>query len=93
MAEDPEALAQMARLLGDESLRLAAAEDVRTEAERRLPMLVDGLLAEAAASDDVVDRESALAFLADRLAFLGPLLSEDQRERVWEALVAKVEAW
>jgi len=93
MAEDPEALAQIARLLGDRSLRSAGAEEVRRTATDRLPMLVDGLLAEAAASDDVVDRESALAFVADRLQFLSPLISEDQRTQVWDALLAKIESW
>lgn len=93
MAEDPEALAQMARLLGAEGLPLASAEDVRAAAEERWDRLLEGLLAEAAASDDVSDRRSALDFLAERLRFLGPLLSEDQRERLWSALVARVDAW
>ncbi len=93
MAEDPEALAQIARLLGVDGLRSASAEEVGRAVQTRLSLLVDGLLAEAAASDDVSDRESALAFLADRLRFLGPLLSADQRAQVWDALLTKVAAW
>jgi hypothetical protein len=93
MAEDPEALAQISRLLGDSSLRAADAEEVRRAVEGGMQRLVEGLYAEAAASDDVIDRESALAFLDDRLRFLGPLLSEDQRTRAWDALLAMIETW
>jgi hypothetical protein len=93
VAEDPEALAQIARLLGDERLRTASAEDVRVRVDQRLEQLADGLLAEATASDDVIDRESALDFLNDRLRFFGALLSEGQRTRLLAALREKIEAW
>ena len=93
MAEDPEALAQIARLLGDERLRTASAEDVRASVDARLEQLADGLLAEATASDDVIDRESALDFVNDRLRFFGTLLSDGQRTRLLEALRERIEAW
>ncbi len=31
--------------------------------------------------------------VADRLQFLSPLISEDQRVQVWDALLAKIESW
>ena len=93
MAEDPEALAQIARLLGDEQLRAASAEDVRARVDERLDQLANGLMAEATASDDVIDRASALDVLLDRLRFLGVLLSEGQRARLLEALLEKIDSW
>jgi hypothetical protein len=93
MATDQEALAQLARLLGDMSLRSASSETAREQVERGFERLVDGLLTEAVASDDVINHHSALAFISDRLQFFGPLLSDDQRTRLKEALMEKIEAW
>jgi hypothetical protein len=93
VAANPEALAQLARLLGDERLRGAKTEAVRSAVEERFPALVDGLIIEATASDDVIDRDSGLAFLNERLSFFGDLISPEQRTRLLEALRAKLEAW
>jgi hypothetical protein len=93
MATDREAITQLARLLGDESLRLASTDASTDQVERGFERLVDGLLAEAVASDDVIDRESAMEFINDRLRFFGPLLTDDQRSRLEEALREKIEAW
>ena len=93
MAEFSEALAQIARLLGDDRLRQASREEVRASMASRFGRLVEGLIDEAMASDDVIDRESALAFLDDRLSFLGSLLSDDERSRLREALQEKIESW
>jgi len=94
MAETPGPiqLAQLARLLG------AAAEglDVRrllALLDERLDRLARGLLEEAVASDDVVDAASAEAYLEDRLAFLGGLLSEEQRGQVREVYMEAVRRW
>jgi hypothetical protein len=93
MAEYPEALAQMARLLGEERLRSAPVEEVRSAVDEALPRLVDGLLAEAVASDDVTDRDSALAYVHDRVRFLQPLLRDDQRELLLKQLTESVASW
>jgi len=93
MAPEPEALAQIARLLGDPGLRSAAPEGVREAVDRGFERLVTGLLEEAAASDDVVDRASGLEFLEARLAYLGQLLTEEQKTRLSSALRAKIESW
>ena len=47
--------------------------------DKRLDAIVETLVAEAAASDDVVDSRSASGFAADRLAELSDLLTETQR--------------
>jgi hypothetical protein len=93
VANNPEALAQIARLLGEEQLRLASGDEVRSRVDDRLELLADGLIAEAAASDDITDRASALDFLHDRLRFLGDLLTDQQRARLLELLQSKIESW
>jgi len=90
MAERPEARAQLVRLIGleiDPGPALAAAVDARFD------LLLDGITAELTASDDVFDRESARAFLASRLAFLGDLLTPAQRSRLSDSLEKRIEAW
>jgi hypothetical protein len=93
MATHPEALAQIARLLGDESLRLAGLEKMQTAIERGFERLSQGILAEVAASDDVSDRESAYDFVEHRLEFLGPLLNAGQRSRLRDDIRGKIDAW
>ena len=93
MAENPEAHAQIARLLAEPRLRNASIEDVQSAVDSAFDRLVLGLVAEAGASDDVMDRESALAFMHDRLLFLQSLLRDDQRRLLLEALAEKVASW
>ena len=93
MASDPEALAQIARLLGNNALRTSTEIEVRAAMSANIERLADGLAGEAAASDDVTDRESALLFLRDRLNFLNGLLDDDTGTRLWYAIQDKIEAW
>ncbi len=108
MQTNPEALLQLARILGRDELfarlgieatgapaelseaQLAAA---RSLAGERLDQLVRALLEEAAACDDVIDAASGMAYLEDRLAFLGELLSEETRARVREGYGAVARGW
>ena len=93
MASDPEALAQLARLLGNDALRTSTENEVRAAASGNIERLARGLTDEAAASDDVTDRESALLFLRDRLNFLNGLLDDDTGSRLWHAIQDKIETW
>jgi hypothetical protein len=93
MASQPEALAQVSRLLADGRLRNASPAEVDAALEKGFDLFVEGLVAEAAASDDVSDRDSALAFLDDRLAFFEGLISAEQRARLREALQKRIETW
>jgi uncharacterized membrane protein len=97
-------LRQLARLLGDEALSselIAAGDDLPPErrqclqaaVEAHLPRIVQGLLEEAVASDDVVDGASADAFLEDRLLFLGDLLTDEQRQAVREGYRRASRSW
>ena len=93
MASDPEALAQIARLLGNDALRTSTESEVRIAVAANVERLAEGLATEAAASDDVTDRASAVDFLRDRLNFLNGLLDDDTRTRLWHAIQDKIEAW
>ena len=102
------AIIQLARLLGKEELhrRLSLAEGVeppaldderlaalRSLVDERLEALVEGLAVEAVVNDDVVDASSAKAYLEDRLAFFGELLTEGQRQTLREGFGRLVERW
>ena len=107
MTEIPGALqlAQLARLLGLQELRASFVlqegseteaidiERLRSVVDERLERLARGLLEEAVASDDVIDAASAEAYLEDRLAFFGELLSEEQRRWVRELYRESVRRW
>lgn len=93
MNEPAEALAQLARLLGDESLRTAAPEAARSAAARAVPRLADGLTAEAAASDDVSDQESALSYIDQRLQALSVVIDASTRAQVRDAAREHIEKW
>ncbi|MPZ49205.1 MAG: hypothetical protein GEU75_07880 [Dehalococcoidia bacterium] len=93
MAEDPEALTQLSRLLGEQRLAGASPEALRPLVEERFSTLVEGLVAETAASDDVIDRESALSYLESRLERLEPLIGADQASRLMQALRDKIDTW
>jgi hypothetical protein len=97
-------LRQLARLLGDEALSIEpfeAGDDLSQEKRQRLqaaveahlPRIVQGLLEETVASDDVVDAGSADAFLEDRLLFLGDLLTEEQRQAIREGYRKASRRW
>jgi hypothetical protein len=93
MAIDPEALTQLARLLKDESLRDASIDRAQAAIDEKLPLFASGLLEEATASDDVLDRESALEFIRSRLAYFGTLVRDDQKELLLEDIRSRIEAW
>jgi len=93
MATDPEALTQLTRLLGEPLSPHATPAEVQRALEGRLDALTDGIVAEAAASDDVFDRESALEFVTARIDDLAKWLSGSQRTRLLEALQGKIDAW
>jgi len=85
-------LTQLARLLGAAGDGLDVRR-LRALLDERLDRLARGLLEEAVASDDVVDAASAEAYLEDRLAFFGDILTEEQRGRVKEAYMQAVRRW
>lgn len=93
MVPRPEVLAQLARLLNDEELRSADDAALGAAVDSKFWNLVEGLLAEAAVSDDVNDRASAEAYLESRVDFLGVVLSGEQRSRLSETLMAGVQSW
>jgi hypothetical protein len=93
MAIDPEALTQLARLLKDESLRNASVDKAQAAIDEKIPLLASGLLEEATASDDVLDRESALEFIHSRLGYFGTLVRDDQRALLLEDIRSRIEAW
>jgi hypothetical protein len=105
---DSEAILQLARLTGrDEFLRRLQLDDDRIppqlDADQRLRVLawideqcaalVQGLLDEAMACDDVQDAGSACAYLEDRLRFFGDLFSAAQQERVREQFALVAQTW
>ena len=93
MATDPEAQAQLARLLRDESLRSASDAELRRAVDRGFEALVEGVVAEAAASDDVTGQESAMSFVQLRLQSLTPVLEDKQAARLVEAVREKISRW
>ena len=93
MATDPEALTQLSRLLGEALSASVSSEQVQRAVESRFDHLVDGLVTEAAASDDVFDRESAFEFIDARLLDLSSWLRSDQASRLRSAVHGKIEAW
>ena len=93
MPEDPEALTQLSRLLGEQRLPGASSESLRPLVEGRFSALVDALLAETASSDDVSDSDSALAYVESRLQRLEPLIGAEQASRLKQALRDKIDTW
>ena len=93
MPPRPEVLTQLARLLSDDALREAGDPAVQAAVNQKFWSLVEGLLGEAAVSDDVNDRASAEAYLESRVVFLGDVLTEDQRSLLRETLMRGVESW
>ena len=102
------AILQLARLLGKEEfyrwLSLnegSEPEELSGEQMARLRLLVDerleelvrGLAGEVVASDDVTDVVSGVAYLEDRLAFFGELLTESQKEKVRDGFRSFSSRW
>ena len=93
MAASPEAFSQLARLIGLEPRRPATPATLETALDARFDQLVEGLIGELMASDDVIDRDSALSYLESRLAFFDDLISEALRARLRAAVAPRIEAW
>ncbi|HXG35453.1 MAG TPA: hypothetical protein VNL15_00625 [Dehalococcoidia bacterium] len=104
----PQLVSQLARLLGDDAvygslgleegacpseLSVQQLDALRALLDGRSGDLARGLLEEAAASDDVIDRASALAYLEDRLAFFSEVLTPEQAQRVRQAYEVGTERW
>lgn len=97
-----ERLLQLARLIGIDvfterfgppQTAEPDGEALRALIEERLDSIAERLVEEAAASDDVVDRVSAEAYLEDRLRTLGDWLSTEQSERVRAAFKERTVGW
>jgi len=93
MAIDPEAQAQLARLLADESLRVASSDALSAAIDAHFDVLIAGIVAEAAASDDVFDRDSGLEFARKRVEYLRSAMNDEQQARLLEGVRGKIEAW
>ena len=97
-----ERLLQLARLLGADSFaeRFGAPqtaepdpEALRALIEERLDHIGRRLVEEAAASDDVVDPDSAGTYLEDRLRTLADLLTPQQADRIRAAFREGTAGW
>jgi hypothetical protein len=93
---------QLARLIGIDFFterfgppQTAEPDDdaLRALIDERLDDVARGLVEEAAASDDVLDVESASAYLNDRLRTLSALLTPEQAERIRAAFVERTKTW
>lgn len=93
MATDPEALTQLSRLVGESISPTATPAEVQRVLEQRLDSLTDGIVAEAASSDDVFDRQSAIEFVTARVDDLAKWLSDAQRARLLDAAQGKIDTW
>jgi hypothetical protein len=102
VAAPREQLVQIARLIGLDAFserfgppQTAAPDDaaLRVLIDERLDDVVRGLVEEAAASDDVLDVESALAYLDDRLYTLGALITPEQAEVIRAAFAERTKEW
>lgn len=98
-----ERLLQLARLVGLDAFteRFGSPREVdtpdmdalRSLIEERLDHIARALVAEAAASDDVIDGASAGAYLEDRLRTLADLLTPQQAEQIRAAFQKGVAGW
>lgn len=85
-------LTQLARIL-DLSSDGTDEAAVRAAVSTRPEDVAEGLFQEAAASDDVIDTESAREYLEARLAFLGDLIPADAAEAARERFGERTRAW
>jgi hypothetical protein len=97
-----ERLHQLARLVGSEAFVARFGPPDSAEPDREaLHALIDEhcdeiaarLVDEAAASDDVIDPESAQAYVDDRLRTFDDLLTPEQAERLRTAFAGKTSGW
>ncbi len=102
MIPQRERLLQLARLAGVDAFterfgppQSAAPEPgaLRTLVDERLGDIARALVEEAAASDDVTDTTSAVAYLEDRLATLGDLFSAEQVQALRAAFRERTKEW
>jgi hypothetical protein len=93
MTERSEALAQLSRILGDGSLRSASLEEARKAVRTESAKFLDGLVAEAARSDDVFDRESAMLYIEQRLVSLSELIDKDLKRELCDGAREQIEKW
>ena len=87
MIPPQERLVQLARLIGRDAFaeKFGPPQTARPDSGElsglvtgRLDQIAQGLIDEAAASDDVIDAASAQAYVDDRLQTLGDLLTAEQ---------------
>lgn len=83
-------LAQLARIFSEP---ITDTEAARAAIESRSGDFASALFLEAAASDDVTSTASARAYLADRLAYFGDLVSPRAATTVREAFEGRLKAW
>ncbi len=97
-----ERLQQLARLVGIDAFteRVGAPRTADPDPDalsglvsERLADVARRLVEEAAASDDVVDKASAAAYLEDRLRTLGDLLTLQQADRIRELFTDGTAGW
>jgi hypothetical protein len=84
-------LTQLARILGIPKDSDEAA--VKAAASASPGRLADALFREAADSDDVIDLESAVAYMEARLEYLSPLVPDDAKPAVRTDFHERVKAW
>ena len=70
----------LARLLGTPPD--SAVPELVAQVRRDAGLVVQGLVDEALASDDVTSAEGALAFISERLAEMAPLLPDELRTAI-----------
>jgi hypothetical protein len=80
-------------MLGDDSVRAAADDEITRAVEAHFDRLVDALVAETADSDDVYDRESAIRYAELRLSVLQAVLPAGVLARVQAAVFARLQDW
>ena len=95
-------LLQLARLVGVDAFaeRFGSPQTAEPEldplralVEERLDHVAQALVEEAAASDDVIDAASALAYLEDRLRTLGDVITPEQAERLRGTFGERTAGW
>ena len=84
-------LIQLARILGIPSDSDEAA--VQAAASASPDRLAEALFQEAADSDDVIDSESAVAYMEARLEYLADFIPATARQPIRERFAGRLTAW